>query len=320
MKNIAVVYGGYSSEFEISISSGKNIAKSLDFSLYNVYHVCISKEKWVLLLNGNEYLIDKGDFSATVDGKHISFDKVYITIHGKPGENGIMQAYFELLEIPFTTCSSLVTSIAFDKYSCKSYLKDADVTMAKDVFIRKGLKYDKVSIVTKLGFPMFVKPNSGGSSYGITKVKKIEDLDGAILDAFKEDDTIIIEEAIKGRELTCGVYRKNASVYLLPLIEIVPKTEYFDYEAKYLGASAEICPAPVSKEIWSKVQNVSSHIYEYLGCRGLVRMDFIERDGELYFLEVNITPGMTDASLVPQMVKVDGQNFTDFLTSIIEEK
>lgn len=318
-KNIAVVYGGYSSEFEISVKSGKNISDSLDRNRYNVFDICISPEKWVVLLDGNEYPVDKSDFSFARDGQKIRFDKVYITIHGKPGENGILQAYFELLGIPFSTCSSLVTSIAFDKYACKSYLRGTDVRMAKDVLLRKGAGYSCDKIVEKLGLPMFVKPNNGGSSFGITKVKDARDLPAAISHAFTEDSSIIIEEAVKGRELTCGIYIKDGAPYPLPLIEIVPETDYFDYDAKYLGASKEICPAPVSDDIRKKTQQAAVTIYKELGCKGLVRMDFIEKEGEIYFLEVNITPGMTDASLVPQMVRADGQTFRDFLTYIIEE-
>lgn len=319
MRTIAVIYGGYSSEADISAKSGKNVAKCLDRDLYDVYEVLLTKKSWSVQLDGCRYEIDKSDFSFTKGGKKTTFDKVFIIIHGDPGENGLLQGYFEMLDIPVAGCSSLVAAIAFDKYACKRYLRDAGIKMAKDVFLRSGDPYRSDEIVSVLGLPVFVKPNNGGSSFGVTKVKKVEDLDAAISDAFSQGDTLIIESAITGREIDCCVYKDGKGIHALPVIEIVSKNEYFDYEAKYLGASSEICPAPIPDALRDGIQETAMTIFRHLGCKGMVRMDFIASDQGVYFLEVNPNPGMTEASLVPQMVREAGMSVTDFLTLIIEE-
>ncbi len=318
-KNIAVVYGGYSTEVEISIQSGRNIADNIDRGLFNVYEVFISREKWVVKLSDEELPIDRADFTFNNGGERVVFDLAYITIHGHPGEDGILQAYFELIGLRFTTCSSFVCTLAFDKYSSKAYMKSLPVKMAKDLFLRKGEEYDIAEIVTKLGLPLFVKPNNAGSSFGISKVKQIEDLEKAIQYAFEEGDTLILEEGLDGRELTCGVYMKQGQVVTLPLLEIVTMTEYFDYEAKYEGKSKEICPAPIEKAVWDKVTEQTTKIYKHFGCKGLVRVDYIVQNDIPYFLEINITPGMTNASIVPQMVRQQGMEIKHFLTENILE-
>ncbi len=317
-KNIALVYGGYSSEWEVSVKSAKNVFEHIDPLLYNKYEVFVCKEGWKVLLPDGDVEIDRSDFSFTQNGEKVRFDKVFIMIHGTPGENGLMQAYFELIGLPHTGCSAMTSTLAFDKFACKTYLKEAGITLAKDHFLRKGENYSPGEIVEKLGLPLFVKPNQGGSSFGITKVKRVEDLDAAIELAFREDDSVLIEEAISGRELTMGIYKENGLMKTLPATEIIPENEYFDYEAKYLGASQEVCPADIPVQVYDKIAAATKRIYRRFGCNGLVRMDYILKGDDAYFLEINPIPGMTDTSLVPQQVREAGIDMKYFITQIIE--
>ncbi len=323
-KTIALIYGGNSSEVEISIQSGKNAASCIDRERYDLYEVLLRGASWqVQIYDGEEVVesveVDKTDFSFTYKGDKVKFDLAYIMIHGTPGENGLLQGYFEMLGIPFNTCSSFVSSITFDKHSCKRFLDFAGVKMAKDVYLREGHDYNVNAIVKELGLPLFVKPTSGGSSFGITKVKREEELDHAIREAFKECDSIIIEESITGREVTNGIYTKDGELVRLPVTEIVTEREFFDYEAKYLGMSNEICPAPISDELAENIQNLSAKIYRYMGCKGLVRIDYIVKGYDLYFLEINTVPGMTPMSLVPGQVRAAGIDMGEFFTTLIEE-
>lgn len=333
INSIAVVYGSDSSESEVSCRSGEYTAACLDQGRFDVYEVYARFGKWklvayrkknsmrVILPEGSQPEIDKTDFSVSLFSEKIKFDYAYILQHGSPGENGLIQGYFEILNIPFSTCSAFVSSLSFDKYACKAYLRGSDfVKLCPDAFIRKG---DDIEAFTKkvnetLKYPVFVKPTMGGSSFGITRVTSPESLSEAIKYAFSEGDTVVVEQGVKGRELTCAVYKTYDGPQALPVIEIVTDNEYFDYDAKYNGHSKEICPAPVSEEEKLLLQNTSKKIYAFLGCKGLVRMDFILTDNGLYFLEVNITPGMTSASLVPKMVKTAGIEMTDFLNSVID--
>lgn len=317
-QNVALIYGGYSSEWEISVKSGKNVAKYIDHTKFNVYEVLLSRKSWAVQLDGRTIEIDKSDFSFVLDGTKVRFDKAFIMIHGAPGENGLLQAYFEMLELPHTGCSARTATLTFDKFACKTYLKGAGVNMAADLFLRRGDKYDVKKIVAKLGLPLFVKPNQGGSSFGVTKVKSEATLASAIEFAFKEDDSVLIEECISGREVTDGIYSTSEGPVALPVTEIIPDNEYFDYEAKYLGASREVCPAELSAEVSAKVQEATKIIYHRFDCHGLVRMDFIIRDGEPYFLEINPIPGMTEASLVPGQIKAAGIDMKEFITMVIE--
>lgn len=334
MKNLAIIYGSDSSEWEVSIRSGEFTASQFDPKLYNVYEIFARFGKWsvvayrlgdgarVVIDPEQRPQIDKTDFSVFMGGEKVTFDFVYIMQHGVPGENGQMQGYLEMLGIPFSSCSSFVAAVTFDKYSCKSYLRDVDyVHCAKDIFLRKGQSVDRDKWVERLGLPMFVKPTDGGSSFGVTKVKTKEDIIPAVEAAFAEGKTVMAEEAISGREITCGVYTDaQGNVNALPIIEIIPHTEWFDYEAKYNGLSDEICPAHLEKDVWENVQEVSRKLYTQLGCEGLVRVDFILSDKGLYFLEMNTIPGMTSASLVPQMVRAAGMTMTDFLSTVIAGK
>ena len=265
--------------------------------------------------------IDKTDFSFTFGGVKTRFDYAFIMIHGNPGENGVLQGYLEMMDIPFNTCSSFVSTITFDKHSCKRFLDFSGVNLAKDRFIRKEdfCFADCESIIEKLGLPLFVKPSDGGSSFGVTKVKRPNELAEAIKMAFEVSSSVLVEECIKGREVTNGIYTVNGKIVNLPVTEIVTDREFFDYEAKYLGQSREICPAPLGDELTRRVQRTSEKIYRYLGCKGLVRMDYFIRDDEIYFLELNTVPGMTAMSLVPAQVRAAGITMKELFNSLIAE-
>ena len=333
MKNIAVIYGSDSSEWEVSVRSGEFTASQIDGGKYDVYEVFARFGQWTLAAyrrQGADRVvipedvrpaIDKSDFSVAVDGGKVKFDYAYIMQHGTPGENGLMQGYLEMIGVPHSGCNAFVSAITFDKFSCKSYLKDVDfVKCADDIFLRKGESADGLAqkAVEKLGLPMFVKPTDGGSSFGVTKVKTAADFDKAVEYAFSEGNMLIAEAAIVGRELTCAVYYNGKDNVALPVIEILTDNEFFDYEAKYNGHSKEVCPAQIPDQLREEIQETSKKIYAHLGCAGLVRVDYICAEDGLYFLEVNTIPGMTAASLVPQMVRAAGLSMTDFLSSIIE--
>ena len=317
-KSVAVIYGGNSSEHQVSIQSGKNVAANLDRERYDVYEILIKGKSWSLIARNGEEMepaeIDKTDFSAA--GVH--FDVAFIMIHGTPGENGLLQGYFEMLEIPFTTCNAFVSNIAFDKYSCKRFLDFAGVKFAKDCYIRKGRPYSPRSIVAQLGLPLFIKPTNGGSSFGVTKVKSMEEIEPAVERAFLENDAVMAEEAIVGREVTNGIFTDRGKIANLPVTEIVTEREFFDFEAKYQGLSKEICPAPLPPHITEQIQQMTTHIYTFMGCSGLVRMDYIIKGEEIFFLEMNMVPGMTPMSLIPAQVRAAGIEIKEFFTALIE--
>lgn len=330
---IAVIYGSDSSEWEVACRSGEFTASRIDDTKYDVYEIFARFGKWSLTAFRKKNSmrvqfpeearpqIDKNDFSVSVYGEKVKFDYVYIMQHGTPGENGLLAGYFEMLNIPHSGCSAFVATVAFDKYSCKSYLRDADfVKMAPDAFVRKGMDVKEFAkkAVDRLGLPVFVKPTDGGSSFGITKVKEAGELESAVNFAFSEGPSVVVEKAIKGREFTCAAYMDKGEVKALPVIEIVTENEYFDYDAKYNGHSKEVCPAQISEEMSSSIQRVTEKIYAHLGCNGVVRVDYISAEDGLYFLEVNTIPGMTSASLVPKMVRAAGLDMTEFLSAIIE--
>ena len=333
MENIAVIYGSDSSEWEVSCRSGEFTASRVDGSKFNVYEIFARYGKWSLVAyrkknsmrtvipEDQRPQIDKTDFSVMIGESKVKFDYAYIMQHGTPGENGLMQGYLEMLGVPHSGCNAFVSAITFDKFSCKSYLKDVDfVKCADDIFLRKGEPVEGLAqkAVEKLGLPMFVKPTDGGSSFGATKVNSVADFDKAVEYAFSEGNMLIAEAAIVGRELTCAVYYNGKENVALPVIEILTENEFFDYEAKYNGHSKEVCPAQIPDSLREEIQETSKKIYAHLGCTGLVRVDYICAEDGLYFLEVNTIPGMTSASLVPQMVRAAGLSMTDFLTTIIE--
>ena len=294
------------------------------FARFGQWHLVAYRKKGqdrVVIPEGERPAIDKSDFSVVVGGEKVKFDYAYIMQHGTPGENGLMQGYLEMIGVPHSGCNAFVAAMTFDKFSCKSYLKDVDyVKCAEDIFLRKGESLEGLAqkAVDKLGLPMFVKPTDGGSSFGVTKVKTIDDFDKAVEVAFSEGNMLLAEAAIVGRELTCAVYFNGSEHVALPVIEIITENEFFDYEAKYQGLSREVCPAEIPDTLRDRIQEVSKKIYAHLGCAGLVRVDYICSGDDLYFLEVNTIPGMTSASLVPQMVRAAGLSMTGFLSTIIE--
>lgn len=335
-KNIALIYGGDSEEAGVSIKSGRNVADCICRENYNVYEILLRGASWRVLnpcgcavdmevaekcLNTPQSVgveVDKTDFSFVADGNRVKFDMAFIMIHGTPGENGLLQGYLEMMGVPYNTCSAYVSAITFDKHSCKRFIEHAGVKMAKDVFLRRGSAWNAEEIIGELGLPVFVKPTNGGSSFGITKVKKVEELAPAIELVFKEYDSVIIEESIVGREFTNGIYPKGGELVRLPVTEIVTSREFFDYEAKYLGESQEICPAQIPDELTARIQDTTEQIYRYMGCSGLVRMDYIVRNDEIYFLETNTVPGMTAMSLVPAQVRAAGIPMGEFFNTLID--
>jgi D-alanine-D-alanine ligase len=321
-KNIAVVYGGDSSEFVVSVKSSKNVFESIDPTIYNVWKVQMQGLNWDVL-EGDEVIasIDKGDFSFVKEGKKIQFDFAYITIHGTPGEDGKLQGYFDMVKIPYSTCGVYSSALTFNKYFCSNYLRNFGVPMAKSIRLFKGDAIDTEKLIEELGLPVFVKPNAGGSSFGVTKVKEKEQLLAALEMATKESADILIEEFIDGPEFTCGLVKLSNQEILFPVTEVIPQNEFFDFEAKYtVGKTDEITPARISPELTSKIQQLSSRIYDLCDCSGIVRIDYILKDGEFYFLEVNTTPGMTATSFVPQQIAAMDRKLGDVLGLIIEDK
>jgi D-alanine-D-alanine ligase len=263
--------------------------------------------------------IDKNDFSALLDGIRVTFDVALIVIHGAPGENGVLQSYFDLTGVPYSTCGALASMLAFNKAACKAFLADAGLAMAKGMLIRRGDALNAKELVKELGLPMFVKPNSGGSSFGVTKVKSEEALRKALSEAFEEDGEAIAEEYIEGTEVTCGMMKLNGVETALPVTEVVSKNEFFDFGAKYRGLSDEITPARISSEATALVQRATSQVYGRLGCSGIIRADYILRGSTPYFLEVNTVPGMTATSIIPQQVRAAGLSMVQVLSDLIED-
>lgn len=328
--SIAVIYGSDSSEWEVSCRSGEFVASRIDGNEYDIYEIFARFGKWSLLAykkrnsmrvtfpEGAQPEIDKNDFSVRVLGSKVKFDFAYIVQHGIPGESGQIEGYLEMLSVPFSTCGSYVSTISFDKHLSKIFLSNSNlVNLAPSVFVRKG--DDVAAAVSGINtFPVFVKPTQGGSSFGMTRVTSADQLIEAVNFAFTESDTVIVEEGIEGRELTCAAYWDGKKVATLPPVEIVSNNEYFDYDAKYNGNSSEICPAPISDEETTYLQETTAAIYAYFGCKGVVRIDYILASDGLYFLEINTIPGMTSASIVPRMIRTAGIDMTAFLSTIIE--
>lgn len=319
-KNIAIVYGGYSSEIIISEKSMSGIQSFIDKDKYNTYPVLIKDLEWKAVIDSNYFSIDKNDFSFSLNGKKVTFDCVYITIHGTPGENGLLQGYLDMIGIPHTTCNVLPSALTFNKFTCNTYLKGFGVAVADSVLIRKGNDYNSEDIVEKLGLPCFIKPNAGGSSFGITKVKNPEEVSPAIEKAFNESDEVIIEQHVEGRELTCGLYKTLNSENIFPITEVVSKNEFFDFEAKYTSEKVEeITPARIPGDIAQRIRTISSLIYDILGCNGIVRIDYIYSKDKIFMLEVNTTPGMTPTSFIPQQINAANLNINEVFTDIIED-
>ncbi|NER09231.1 D-alanine-D-alanine ligase [Muriicola jejuensis] len=318
--NIAIIMGGYSSEYHISILSGQNVYKHLDRTRYIPYRVIISTEKWVCLDDQDrEYAVDRSDFSVLLNGERIAFQCVFNAVHGTPGEDGLMQAYFELLNIPQTSCDYYQAALTFNKRDLLSVLKPYGIKSAVSYYLNSGDPIHEDKILEKVGLPCFVKANRAGSSFGITKVKKAEDLRMGIEHAFKEDDQIIIESFLDGTEVSVGVITYRGETRVLPITEIVSENDFFDYEAKYQGKSQEITPARISSEERSRVEEVARLAYDVLHMKGYSRSEFILIDGIPHMLEMNTTPGLTEQSILPQQAKAAGITLTELFSSAVEE-
>ena len=318
---IAIVAGGDSSEHDVSMRSAEGIYSFIDKDKYILYIVELTKKKWEALLpDGSRAPIDKNDFSFSHDGQNVKPDFAYITIHGTPGENGILQGYFELLGIPYSTCDVLVSAMTFSKFTLNQYLKGFGVRVAESLLVNKRHGISDQDVIEKIGLPCFIKPNASGSSFGVTKVKTADQIQPALKEAFAESDDVMIEAFMDGIELATGCYKTKDKSVVLPITEVVSKNEFFDYNAKYKGEVTEITPARLSPELTDRVQKLTSAIYDILGCKGIVRVDYIITEGEkINMLEINTTPGMTATSFIPQQVRAAGIDIKDVMTDIIED-
>lgn len=320
MRTIAIVAGGNSSEYEISVKSAVQVGKLLD-SEYHVYIIIIRGTSWYWEdSKGRYHNIDKNDFSLRTDEYRIRFDAVFIAIHGTPGENGLLQGYFDMLQIPYTSCGSFCSALTFNKQATKLYLKEFNIRMARSLLIRKGEKIDFKRVLKEVGLPCFIKPNDSGSSYGVSKVKVEQDLERALEKAFSESNEALVEAYMGGREVACGVVKTHDRSLVLPVTEIIPKNEFFDFEAKYTpGRSDEVTPADLSPDITGQIKDLSSRIYDILGCKGIVRVDFIITGNEPWFLEINTVPGMTGESIIPKQAEAAGIKLEELYSMVIED-
>jgi len=321
--NIAFVTGGYSGEAEISYLSAKTINANIDRERYTPYTIDIRTDGWWYTdPSGKAQEVDKNDFSILVDGRKIRFEAVLIGIHGTPGEDGKLQGYFDMLGLPYTSCDAATSAITFNKRFTVAVAGMGGIHVAKSVLLVKDLFENPETIVQELRFPVFVKPNNGGSSIGISKVlEPSEELGAAVEKAFKEDNQVLVEEFIQGRELTVGVFRGRGEIITLPITEIKSQNEFFDFEAKYLGKSEEVTPAEIPDALAEKVRQTAKRVYSLLNCRGIVRIDFIynESVGQPFLLEVNTVPGQSEASIVPQQVRAMNLTLVDFYSMLIDE-
>jgi len=318
-KHIAVAMGGYSSEFEISINSGNIVCEALDKNKYEVYRINILEEGWYFVAkNGTKHPINKADFSFDNGTETIKPDAVFNTIHGTPGEDGYLQAYWKLLGIPHTSTDYYQAALSFNKRDCLSVLKNFGVRAANSFYINKGSTINLEEIVKKTGLPCFVKPNRSGSSFGVSKVHEMNDLMPAINTAFTEDSEIIIETALVGVEVSVGVYNNGSEIIALPVTEIVSENDFFDFEAKYQGKSQEITPARISEEETEMVKNEAVRIYKLLNMTGITRSEFIIENGKPYFLEINTNPGLSAESIIPKQARAAGMTLTQFFDILIQ--
>lgn len=320
--NIAVISGGDSSEYVVSVKSGKNVYNAIDTEKFTPWLVQMRGKEWIILENEEKVAdIDKSDFSFSYKGEKIKIDFAYITIHGTPGEDGILQGYFDLTGIPYSTCSVHSSALTFNKWFCSNYLNNFGIKMAQSVKLSKDDLIDVPGITQKLGLPVFVKPNAGGSSFGVTKVKTAGELAEAVKKAWEESNEALVEQFIEGTEFTCGLVKIRNKKIVFPVTEVLPKNEFFDFEAKYTpGVTEEITPARLPEHLFEKCQSISSKIYDLCQCSGIVRIDYILKNDEFYFLEVNTTPGMTATSFVPQQINAMGMELKDIISLIIEDK
>ncbi len=319
MKKIGIFCGGYSSEYDISIQSATTILNNFPDG-YDVFLITVKKDQWTALYKGTESIIDLNTLGFEHEGQKIMLDYGLVYIHGNPGENGKLQAFLEMKGIPCINSGALASELSFDKWYCNQFLKGFDIPVAKSIFMTNIGQFSNEHIISELGLPIFVKPSDSGSSYGISKVKKSENLTAAIEMAFKEGRTILLEAFLDGTEVTCGVYRTKDGVKALPLTEIATENDFFDYEAKYNGKAQEITPARIPDEIKEAVQKQSKYIYELLQLRSIARIDFMIVNNIPVVIEVNTTPGFAKASIAPQMIACEGKTLKEFWTEILEEE
>ncbi len=318
---VALLAGGDSSEREVALRSAKAVKEAFDRDKYDVTLIDVHGKQWCYVdSKGGRWPLNKDDFSLTVSGVRYEFDYAFIIIHGTPGENGMLQGYLDIMHVPYSTGGVVPMAVTFDKVTCKRVVASVGILQAKDVLLRRGDEVNADKIVEKLGLPLFVKPNASGSSCGVTKVKCVEELAKAVEVAFGESDAVLIEEFLAGREMACGVLITDKKRVLMPVTEIVPKNDFFDYEAKYTaGMSSEITPAQIPDELRDELQGLAEKAYRICGCKGLARVDFMVTDNGPYMIEINAIPGMGVGSIVPQQIEAMGMNMGEVLDLIVED-
>lgn len=320
-KNIAVICGGNSAEYNVSVQSGNHIFSEIDTNRYNKYLMILRGREWNIVEGEYSYKVDRNDFSFVKGEEKIKIDFAYITIHGVPGENGMLQGYLDMMDIPYSTCNMLCEAITFDKFTCTNYIQAFGIETTNPVMLTRSMEYDQDSVLAAVGLPCFVKPNAEGSSFGVTKVKEVSEFKGAIDNAFSMCREVLVESFIDGTEFTCGLYKIGNRKIIFPVAEIVPKNEFFDFEAKYDATkSDEIIPGRFSEDVTDRIQQMASEVYDILRCQGIVRIDGFVSSGRVIMLEVNTTPGMTANSFIPKMVKAMGLKLMDVLTEVIEDR
>jgi D-alanine-D-alanine ligase len=321
-KKIALVTGGLSGEAQISYKSAITVGNNVDREKFDVYKIDINPQGWFYVAeNGNRSKVNRDDFSIVGHGKNIHFDAVLLCIHGTPGEDGKLQGYFDMLHLPYTSCDAATSALTFNKRYTVAVAAFGGIAVAKSLHLFKHTTVTPEQILSQLQLPVFVKPNNGGSSIGMSKVNKPDEIQPALDKAFKEDDQILIEEFICGREFTIGVFKTKGEIIVLPITEVVTHNEFFDFEAKYQGKSEETTPAKIDESVAAQLRSAAQRVYQILNCRGIVRIDFIYNEEKKvpYMLEVNTVPGQSQASVVPQQVQVKGWTLKEFYTAVIEE-
>lgn len=320
-KNIAVICGGNSSEYEVSINSGSNIYKGIDKTLFTPWMIRQHFQKWEVLA-GEKVIanVDLKDFSFTQNGEKTKFDYAFIIIHGTPGEDGKMQGYFDMLDIPYSSCGVYASALTFHKYFCDNFFRSFDVKMARAQYVQKGDHVDPQKLADEFGLPLFIKPSAGGSSFGVTKVRSVEQIPAAMEAAFAESNDCLVEEFIDGTELAMGVCRLNGKIVPFLPTEVIPKGDFFDFNSKYMaGGATEITPARLTEDKIKECQELTSKLYQMIDAHGIIRIDYILKNGTFYFLEINTIPGMTGTSFIPQQLKAMGLDLGEILTQIIKE-
>ena len=320
VRNIALLTGGDSSEWQIALQGAENIGNALDRSRYTPYTIVLRNGHWTYTApDGTKSELDRNDFTLPVAGRKIKLDYALIVIHGTPGEDGRLQGYLDMMGIPYSSCGFVSSVLTFDKADCKRAVAGSGIHLAKEILLNKTSEIDPAAIVAELGLPLFVKPNASGSSFGVTKVKKQNELLPAITEAFKESDQVLMEEFIEGREISCGVMIAGGKEYIFPITELVCQSEFFDYKAKYQGFSNEITPADLPEAIRKEVNRLTLIAYKRLNCRGVVRIDFIVKGETPYMIEINTIPGMSSHSIIPQQAAAMGMSLTELFNLIIDE-